>query len=73
MMAFPTAIETGAGETIASPGLLLGARIFFLLLTVMGLWLTYVGWIAPPTTPSRRKVTENVGVSGTSASAGDHA
>ena len=47
MMAIPNAIETGAGETIASPGLLFAARIFFGLLTVMGLWLTYVGWIAP--------------------------
>jgi hypothetical protein len=49
MMAFPTAIETGADETIASPGLVLAARIFFGLLTVMGLWLTYVGWFAPST------------------------
>jgi len=37
MMAFPTAIETGAEEAIVSPGLLLAARIFFGLLTVMGL------------------------------------
>jgi hypothetical protein len=44
MMAFPTAIETGADATISSPGLLLGARVFFGLLTVMGLWLTFVGW-----------------------------
>ncbi|WP_233213660.1 hypothetical protein [Mycobacterium hubeiense] len=44
MMAFPSAIETGAGTTLTSPGPLLAARIFFLLLTVMGLWFTYVGW-----------------------------
>jgi hypothetical protein len=44
LMAFPTAIETGAAETLVSPGLLLAARIFFGLLTVMGLWLTFVGW-----------------------------
>jgi hypothetical protein len=43
-MAFPSAIETGAGDTLASPGLLLAARIFFGLMTFMGLWLTYVGW-----------------------------
>jgi hypothetical protein len=43
MMAIPTAIETGAGETITSPTLLLAARIFFGLLTAMGLWLTYIG------------------------------
>jgi hypothetical protein len=44
LMAFPSAIETGAGDTLSSPGLLVATRIFFLLLTVMGLWLTYVGW-----------------------------
>ncbi|MDT5129834.1 MAG: hypothetical protein QOH54_5478 [Mycobacterium sp.] len=44
LMAFPSAIETGAGDTLSSPGLLVAARILFLLLTVMGLWLTYVGW-----------------------------
>jgi hypothetical protein len=44
LMAFPSAIETGAGDTLASPGLLLAARIFFGLMTFMGLWLTYVGW-----------------------------
>jgi hypothetical protein len=48
MMAVPSAIETGAGDTISSPGLLLAARVFFGLLTAMGLWLTYVGWLAPP-------------------------
>jgi hypothetical protein len=47
MMALPTAVETGANETVTSPGLLLAARIFFGLLTLMGLWLTYVGWFAP--------------------------
>ena len=47
MMAFPTAIESGANETITSPGLLLAARIFFGSLTLLGLWLTYVGWLAP--------------------------
>lgn len=44
MMAFPSAIQTGADTTLSSAGLLLAARIFFLLLTAMGLWLTYVGW-----------------------------
>jgi hypothetical protein len=51
MMAVPSAIETGAADTISSPGLLLAARVFFGLLTVMGLWLTYVGWLAPPPVP----------------------
>ena len=44
LMAFPSAIETGAGDTLASPGLLLGARVFFLLLTCVGGYLTYIGW-----------------------------
>jgi hypothetical protein len=46
LMAFPSAIETGAAETVASPGLLIGARVFFLLLTAIGGYLTYVGWIS---------------------------
>jgi hypothetical protein len=46
LMAFPTTIETGAGATLASPGLQLGARVFFLLLTAIGVWLTYVGWVS---------------------------
>jgi hypothetical protein len=50
MMAFPSAIETGAGDTLASPGLLLSARFFFGLMTLMGLWLTYVGWRRVTTT-----------------------
>jgi hypothetical protein len=44
LMAFPAAIESGAGETLANPGLLLAARVFFLLLTAVGVWLSYVGW-----------------------------
>ncbi len=44
MMAFPSAIRTGADTTLGSSGLLIAARIFFLLLTAMGLWFTYVGW-----------------------------
>jgi hypothetical protein len=44
LMAFPTEIESGATETLSRPGLLLGARIFFLALTAVGLWLTYLGW-----------------------------
>lgn len=52
LMAFPATIETGTGDTLASQGLLLIARIFFGLMTVMGLWLTYVGW-RPGTTADR--------------------
>jgi hypothetical protein len=47
MMAFPSVVDEGASSSIASPGLLLAGRIFMLLLTVMGLWFTYVGWISP--------------------------
>jgi hypothetical protein len=46
LMAVPTAIAAGANETITSPALLLAARGFFGLLTLTGLWLTYVGWFA---------------------------
>lgn len=44
MMAIPSAVDSGASATVTSPGLLLTARVFFLLLTAMGLWLTYIGW-----------------------------
>ncbi|MDV3129604.1 hypothetical protein M1247_32195 [Mycobacterium sp. 21AC1] len=44
MMAIPSAIDSGASAAVTSPGLLIAARIFFLLLTAMGLWFTYVGW-----------------------------
>lgn len=44
MMAFPSAIDSGANAAVTSPTMLIVARLFFLLLTVMGLWLTYVGW-----------------------------
>jgi hypothetical protein len=46
LMAFPTVIESGAGETLGNPALLLGARVFFLLLAAVGGWLTYVGWVS---------------------------
>jgi len=36
LMAFPATIETRAADTLASQGLLLVARIFFGLMTVMG-------------------------------------
>ncbi|KWX22011.1 hypothetical protein AFM11_22910 [Mycolicibacterium wolinskyi] len=48
MMAIPSAIDSGANATVTSPGLLVAARVFFLLLTAMGLWLTYVGWRREP-------------------------
>lgn len=48
MMAWPSLIQEGASNTVDNGSLLLGARIFFLLLTAMGLWLTYVGWVVRP-------------------------
>jgi hypothetical protein len=63
MMAFPSAIETGAGDTIASPGLLLIARVFFLAMTAMGVWLTYVGWIAKPVDNSSASTRESANMS----------
>jgi len=47
MMAVPSAVESGAGDTLASPGVLAVARIFFLFMTAVGLWLTYAGWATP--------------------------
>ncbi|MGW4098014.1 hypothetical protein [Mycobacterium sp. NPDC004974] len=56
MMAIPSAIDSGANATVTSPGLQLVARIFFLLLTAMGLCLTYVGWRREPA-PDEAAVT----------------
>ncbi|MGV9801644.1 hypothetical protein ACWDTP_26720 [Mycobacterium sp. NPDC003449] len=44
MMAFPSAIESGADAAVTSPGPLIAARAFFLVLAAMGLWFSYVGW-----------------------------
>jgi hypothetical protein len=41
-MAFPSAIQEGA--SIEGAGTILAFRVFFLLLTAMGVWLTFVGW-----------------------------
>lgn len=46
LMALPSVIESGAGNTLTSSGLLLGARVFFVLLAAIGGWLTYVGWVS---------------------------
>jgi hypothetical protein len=45
MMAWPSEMQTGASQTLASPNLLLAARLGFGLLAVAGAWLTYVGWL----------------------------
>lgn len=44
LMVAPSSVESAANTAVLSPGLLLTSRIFFGLLALMGLWLTYVGW-----------------------------
>lgn len=39
---------TQAGEALTSRGAYIGVRVFFLGLACVGLYLTYVGWIAKP-------------------------
>jgi hypothetical protein len=51
MMAFPSEMQTGASQTLTSPGLLLAARLGFAMLAVIGGWLTYVGWLRRAPTP----------------------
>jgi hypothetical protein len=36
----------GIDDGIGSCSLRLAARVFFLLLTAVGLWLTFVGWVS---------------------------
>jgi hypothetical protein len=50
LMAFPATIESGAGKALSDPALLIAARVFFLVLTAVGLWLTARGWV-----PRRQK------------------
>lgn len=42
MMAIPSAVQEGA--SLDSAGTVLAFRVFFLLLTAMGVWLTFAGW-----------------------------
>ncbi|GAB3429867.1 hypothetical protein [Flindersiella endophytica] len=46
LIAIPSQMETAVDATTLSPGLTTVARIFFVLLGLVGLWLSYVGWIA---------------------------
>lgn len=47
------AVRDVAEATTLESGRLLAARIFFVLLAVVGLWLTYVGWFTKPATTAR--------------------
>jgi hypothetical protein len=46
LIAVPSSMEGAVETTTLSPGLTTVARIFFVLLALVGLWLSYVGWIA---------------------------
>jgi hypothetical protein len=46
LIAVPSTMEGAVETTTLSPGLTTVARIFFVLLALIGLWLSYVGWIA---------------------------
>jgi hypothetical protein len=45
LIAIPSQMESAVDATTLSPGLTTAARIFFVLLAMAGLWLSYVGWI----------------------------
>jgi hypothetical protein len=44
LIATTSALESAVNTTALTPALLTAARIFFGLLALTGLWLTYVGW-----------------------------
>jgi hypothetical protein len=46
LIATPTAVQSGADATMLSPTATTVARVFFGILAVVGLWLTYTGWFA---------------------------
>ena len=49
LVAAPSAIESGVTATLDSPTAMALSRIFFGLLAVAGLLLTYAGWFTRPT------------------------
>jgi hypothetical protein len=49
LVAAPSAIESGVAATLAAPTAMTLSRIFFGLLAVAGLLLTYAGWFTRPT------------------------
>lgn len=51
LIAVPEAIESGADATMLSPAATTVARVFFGVLAVVGLLLTYAGWFTKPTAP----------------------
>ena len=45
LIATTSVVESAANTTALTPALLTTARIFFGLMALMGLWLSYVGWL----------------------------
>lgn len=50
LVANPEAVQSGVDATMLSPTAILMARIFFSVLAVIGLLLTYTGWFTKPVT-----------------------
>ncbi|MEV5839553.1 hypothetical protein [Nocardia sp. NPDC052112] len=51
LVANPEAIQSGVDATMLSPTAMVVARIFFGVMAVIGLLLTYVGWFTRPVVP----------------------
>lgn len=47
LIAVPATVESGVDATMLSPTALVVARVFFGILAVIGLLLTYAGWFRP--------------------------
>jgi hypothetical protein len=48
LIAIPTTVRSAVDATMLSSGALVAARVFFALLALLGLWLTYAGWFTRP-------------------------
>ncbi|WP_327097453.1 hypothetical protein OIE68_00815 [Nocardia vinacea] len=57
LIANPEAAESGVDSTMQSPTATLVARIFFGVLAVIGLLLTYAGWFTRPVTAQQSAPT----------------
>lgn len=52
LMATTDTMQNAVEATTLSSGVSAAARVFFVLMAIFGLWLTYVGWISKPDTNS---------------------